>query len=1128
MRKVCSALIMMLFCIVFIAGNERPCFSQEIQATINGTVVDQTGAVVPNASITIFRVDTNTIERTIATNQSGGYVVTNLVPSVYKITVKAQNFKSFVAENVVLHVAEKLSVNAVLVPGEVSENVVVQADEIALQTDTAAQSTTITGAQVRELELNNRNFQQLVTLQPGVASSLGDEAGYGLNSNTDISVNGARETANNWTVDGADINDSGSNGTLLNMPSVDAIQEFTLERSMYDASFGRSAGGQVLVATKSGTNAFHGDLYEFVRNDILNANTYFGNKTGTARGIERYNNFGFTLGGPIYIPKLYNTNRNKAFFFWSEEWRKVSSPTTANFTAATSDMLNGLISGTVSGAASGCTTYNSSTNKTQISSSCYSSNTKVYLSNIFSKYPANNGDDYTYTYSSKDNFRQDTIRLDYNLNSNLKFFARYMKDTLPSNDPMGLWAGNNYPNVANTALQVPGTNVVGNLVWTISPRMVNELEFAYTEGNIQSSWIGTQPANDTSLINQLTNNWAYKDPYNRLPDISINSGENGISDGSTPYHETNMDRNVFDNFSLVLNKHTLRAGATASWMLKSENASNGTASFTFNKWSDFLLGNVAAYSQSSTDIIPDLRYTTFEGYVQDDWKALQRLTINIGLRYSYFPSPYDAANTMSNFDPSLYSVSEAPTLDSLTGEFVSGQTVTPATYGNGLIFPSGKACTNAQAISSQVSCSPYGNKVNPNSNGNIAPRFGFSWGIGSNNRLVLRGGYGIFYDRMLNGMWEQNAFANPPLVQSTEEQNTSFDKPMSGTTVISLAPVHLSTTGMTTLKIPSYQSYNLSLQQKFREGLMIEVAYVGSQQRHLLGEIDRNQPTLAVRQANQNANVNAIRPYSGYSYIATRASIFSGNYNSLQASLNYHTTKGLTFGAAYTWSKVLANSGMDRDTTAYDTYNLKGEYGPEPFNEPQVFVFNYVYDLPFFKAQHNLKNYLLGGWQVSGITTMKSGFSTTVTQSTDPFACTENADGSCVSGSAANTFPGGLGMSPIDSSVQVRANQVGSVHYKKSMDKWFDTFSFADATGEFGSAKVGSVLGPGQQNWDIGVMKNVKFAGRYSFQLRGEFFNAFNHTSPSTIDTAITDSTFGEVTATHNPRNIQLGAKLYF
>ncbi len=1121
-------LVFLLCTMLFYAGHYVTGSAQELQATISGIVTDTSRAAITGASITIHRNDTNTTERTTLTSGDGNFVATNLSPSTYTIIVKAKGFKTFVAEQVTVHVSQKLNLDVMLEVGTVNQSIVVEADAVTLQTESAAQSTTVTGSQVRELELDNRNFQQLVTLQPGVSSTLGDTAGYGLNSNTNISVNGARQTANNWTVDGADINDSGSNGTLLNLPSVDAIQEFTLERSMYDASFGRSAGGQVVVATKSGTDVFHGDLYEFNRNNVFNANSYFDKLTNPVipRGIERYNNFGFTLGGPLYIPKVYNTSKNKAFFFWSEEWRKVSDPTTVNFPAATPDMLNGLVSGKVANAPAGCTTYNPSANTTQINPACYSKNSSVYLSNILSKYPANNGQNYTFTYSALDNFRQDTGRLDYNVTSKLKFFARYMKDTIPSNEPMGLYSGNNFPGIVNTSLQVPGTNVVGNLLWTISPKMVNELEFAYTEGNIESSLVGSEPANDASLISSLTNNWAFTDPYHRLPSVYIESGIVGVSQSYAPYHETNMDRNAFDNFSLVLNRHTIRAGGTVSWMLKSENAANGTAQFYFNTWSDFLLGNVVNYHQSSPDIVPDLRYTNFEGYVQDDWKLSRQLTLNIGLRYSYFPGPSDADNTMSNFLPSLYDPSAAPVLNPLTGNFVAGQSMIPANYANGLVFPKGTACAHAQAISSQVVCSPYGAAVNPNSNGNVAPRFGFSWGVTANT--VLRGGYGIFYDRMLNGMWEQNAFGNPPLVQSAQQQNTSFDNPMQGQSVIPLGPTPLTMTGIPDLKIPSYQSYNLSIQQKLDAGTTFEIAYVGSQQRHLLGEIDLNQPTLAVRQAHPTDNVNAIRPYAGYSYLKDRISVFSGNYNALQTQITHHSPKGLTVSAAYTWSKVLANSPIDRDTAANNTYNLHNEYGPEPFNDPQIFIFNYIYELPFFKEQHGLVGHVLGGWEVSGITTMKSGFSQTVTQSTDSFACTLNPDGSCLAGSPANTYPGGLGMAPIDGSVQIRADQVGPVHLKKSMAQWFDTSSFTRAVGDFGSSHPGSIVGPGQQNWDIGAMKNIRFENRYSFQLRGEFFNAFNHTSPSAVDSVVSDPTFGQVTATHSPRNIQMGGKFYF
>jgi hypothetical protein len=1100
---------------------------QELQATINGSVLDKSGAAVAGVTVVFHRNDTNTDERTVLSDAHGSYVATNLPPATYTVSFRGTGFKEYTAQNVTVYVSQKLTLNAALQPGEVTESVVVEADPVTIQTESAAQSATVTGEQVRELELNNRNFQQLVTLQPGVVNNLGDSPGYGLNSTTDVSVNGVRGTANNWTVDGADINDSGSNGTLLNIPSVDAIQEFTLQRSQYDASFGRSAGGQVLVATKSGTHAFHGDVYEFVRNDILNANSYFNKQVPIPRGVERYNNFGFTLGGPVYIPKLFNTHKDKLFFFWSEEWRKVSSPTPVNIPAATTAMLGGLVTDQVTGAPAGCTTP-AAGGATQINPNCFSANAKLYISNVLSKFPANNGSTYVASYSALNNFRQDIVRIDYPITSKLRFFARYMKDTLPSNQPTGLWGGANFPGVVNVGLQVPGTNAVGNITYVISSKMVNEFEFAYSEGNILATLNG--PANDPALTGQFTGTLAYKDAYGRLPSVSI-PGVTVVSEGSAPYHEQNLDRNIFDNFSWTLGKHTLRFGATAQWMMKSENASNGAASFTFASYSDFLLGNVAAYAQANRDIIPDLRYTNLEAYVQDDWKATSRLSVNVGVRYSYFPSPTDPANTLSNFVPSLYLSTSAPTLDPSSGNFVSTGTLKPSTYANGLIFPGGSSCTQAQAISAQVQCSPFGSQVNPGANANSAPRIGFSFDVFGNQKTVVRSGYGIFYDRTLNGMWEQNAFTNPPLVQSTNVQNGKFDQPLGGTLTTSTGPNALEMTGDTTAKldVPSYQTFNLSVQDQLTPSTVLEVAYVGSAGRHLLGEIDRNQPTLAAREANPTANVNLVRPYVGYAYIKDRLTNFSSNYNALQVSLNHRTRSGLTLGASYTYSKTLADSVSDRDTASNNSYDLHSSYGPTTYNQPHIFVANYVYTLPFYRSQQGFAGHILGGWEVSGITTFVSGMSNTITQALDPFACTANEAGTaCATGSAPNTYFGGLGMGTLNGSVQVRVDQVAKTHYPKTITQWFNQSSFVAASGHFGSSSVGSVYGPGQENWDIGAMKNVKFLDRYSLQIRGEFFNAFNHTNPSAIDTSINDTNFGQVTATHTPRTIQIGMKLYY
>ncbi|MBV8573409.1 MAG: TonB-dependent receptor plug domain-containing protein [Acidobacteriaceae bacterium] len=1010
-----------------------------------------------------------------------------------------------------------------------TQTVTVEESAAPVETNSGAQAGTITGNQVRSLNLNNRNFEQLVTLQPGVVSNLPDEVGFGLNNSTSISVNGARVTSNNWTVDGADINDSGSNGTLLNVPSVDAIQEFTLQRSSYDAEYGRSGGGQVLVATKSGTNQFHGDAYEFVRNNYFNANSFFGNLAGQPTPIERYNDFGFTIGGPLFIPKIYKRQVSKTYFFWSEEWRKSSTPNTQSYSVPTNAELGGVFPGDLTSIApAGCVAYNGSTST--INPSCYSQNSKAYLSNVFSKFSANagNGTQYVQNYTQLNNYRQDIVRIDQTFTDKIHFFARFMQDDVPENFPLGLFTTPNFPGIAAAATDSPGKNAVGNLTWTLSPTVVNELEFAYSWGGINASLSGV--ANDPSFVGSLTNNFAYTDPYGRAPTVNISDLNVGLFEGSAPYFERNLDRNVFDNLSWTKGNHTIRAGFTVQWMQKTENASSGAANFTFQPsgsipaFANFLLGNVATYSQPSRDTVPDLHYFNLEGYIQDDWKVTPKLTLNMGVRYSYFPSPTDVHNTLNNFDPTVYSGAGAPLIDPVSGNFLAGQSLVPGNYTNGIIFPVGAACTAAKALGPQVTCSPYGNLVNPNSNNNIAPRFGFAYDPTGKGKTAIRGGYGVFYDRTLNGIWEQNAFTDPPLVQSTTITNTNFDRVLGGTVSVPLGPAGLIATGTPQFKVPSYQDFNFSVQQELARNTVFEIAYVGTLGRHLLGEVDLNQPTLTARILSPMAQVNAIAPFLGYSDILTRTPNFTSNYNSLQVALTRRVSQGLTLQLSYTWSKNLTNMPYDRGYATYNTYNYNMTYGPSQYNQPQTFVASYVYDLPFFRRQQGFVGHVLGGWEISGITTVASGQSITITQASDPFNSADFPG-------APGTYPGGLGID-YTADFAIRTNVVPGQRLKGpgtgTRLQWFNTGAFSPAIGQFGNEGVGVILGPGEQIWDLAALKNFNVGERFSFQLRCETFNTFNHTNFSGVSTNINSNTFGQVTSAHDPRNLQLGLKLNF
>ncbi len=1162
-------------------------FAQQLAATLTGTVTDASGAVVPNATIVVHSEETNADVRSVTATSTGGFNITNIPAGRYTVTVNSSGFQTFVAKDVILNVAEKHTLDVQLKAGQVSERVEVTASNTPIQTTTAEQSGTVTGDQVRELALNNRNFEQLILLQPGVANQLPDKVGFGLANNTSISVNGARTGANNYTVDGADINDSGSNGTLLNTPSIDAIREFTLERSNYDAAFGRSGGGQVVVATKTGTNEFHGSAYEFNRNNYYNANTFSGRASIAAGNalsadntvpIERYNDYGFTLGGTLFIPKFFHPQKNKTYFFWSEEWRKASTPATNTINVPTTGQLGGVFpwildttpgtanynlyvnqvavysstlpAGCVTSTAPGATSATPQTSTISLATAgCVSQNAAAYLNAFMLPNPPNNstGDQLITNYSQLNNFRQDIIRLDQNIGDKVRLFGRYMEDVVPQNEPFSLWGGGNYPGVENTSLNAPGRNLVFNATYTISPRVVNEIEYVDSWGAINSTLNGI--ANSPAFLSQLTNNTAYQDPNHRAPNVTI-TGLTGLGNGSAPYFERNIDKNIFDNLSLQYGNHTIRTGFTSMWMQKTENASAGAASFNFNDangnsaFANFLLGQAYSYSQPSKDTIPHLRYVNFEFYVQDDWKVTRKLTVNAGIRYSYFPSPTDSNNTLVNFNPLLYSANNAAVIDpvsgNMTGLTASGSATDATKYANGLIFPKGAACAAAQAIAPQVSCSPFGSRVNPSSNNNWGPRLGLAYDPFGDGKWAVRAGFGVFYDRTLNGIWEQNAFSDPPLVQTTAINNNGnaslnlFDAPLSGQAAgAPLGPVALTTTGSPTFKVPSYMQYNLSVQHEIMPNTVLEVGYVGTKGTHLLGDIDFGQPTVAARLAAPGADVNAIRPYLGYGAINDRNPVYTSNYNSLQASLNRRFSKGLTLGASYTWSKLLTTNPYDRGLSAYNSYDLKQSYGPSVLNTPQMLVVSYVYDFPFYKSQRGFAGQALGGWELSGITTIQSGQSQIITQSDDPWdlVTTTNSTISCTIGGSITScplYPGGLGMTRPGESVYIRPDQVGNPHGPKTAAEFFNPAAFAVAVGHFGSSRPGAVLGPGFQVWDMSLIKNFRFAERVGLQLRLETFNTFNHGNPFGIDTNVGDSNFGAVTSWHDPRNVQLGAKINF
>ena len=851
MRALFCMFALLLLCSPLIAR------AQELSATLSGVVTDSSGAVIPHASVAIALGGVNGSTRIVETDGSGNYVATNLTPGTYSITVTATGFETYKANNIVLDVAEKHAVNVEVKTGATSTTVVVEDNPVSVDTETGGQAGTITGVQIQELEISSRNFEQLITLQPGVVNQLGDEPN---SSGIAISVNGARTSANNWTVDGADINDSGSNATVVNEPSMDSIQEITLERGNYDAGYGRSGGGQILVATRSGGSTFHGEGYEYVRNTMFDANDWLNEHSQVANGQpnkpgeNHHNVYGFTIGGPIYIPKVYNESKNKTFFFWSEDWHKITSAASSQtITTPTTGEVQGTFAGNITGQYPQAT-YDPATNTSTIPTSAFSKNAQVYLTGLFTP-NANSSGQLTLNLPSETSYRNDIVRIDHYFNDKLHFYARGMNDVMPVSEPMGLWAGNNYPGAAAASVDSPGKNVVGNLTWSISPKVVNELEFVYAQGTYHSSFNGSQFANSASALGALQpNTEQFNDPYGRLPAINI-TGVTGFSPGSTPWKERNLDRSYFDNLSLAYGKHTLRFGFQLQQMLKSENAVAGGATFGFGTgntgdvpFADFLLGNVVQYTQQNKDTIPDLQYFNSEAYIQDDWKLNHKLTLNLGLRWSSFPSPNDKAEHPGQLRSSA--LQRAAGTDDRPGkrELRSGPICRRLQPGTCHLcqrhhLPAGPGTAEPRRpILRRSNARPSAKTIDPTYSANFAPRVGFAYNPDGHGVMSIRGGFGIFYDRVLNGIFEQSAFYDPPEVQSVTVNNTNFDKPLAVAGATNYGPNLLWTTGTPAFKVPSYSDYNLTVERQLLPSTIASVAYVGGKARHLIGEFDMNQP----------------------------------------------------------------------------------------------------------------------------------------------------------------------------------------------------------------------------------------------------------------------------------------------
>ena len=1135
-------------------------WAQAVSGSISGTVTDSTGASVPGASVTLTNTDRGLLVRTLTTNQAGFYAAPSLPLGMYTVKVEAPGFKVDEVTGLNLHVNDALTINRKLLIGSTSQEVSVRADAIQLNFQDASSATLISGTQVRELSLPGRNYEQLVSLQPGVSYGGGDQLYIGLSNPSgetnvvSFSVNGNRNSANNWTLDGADNVDRGSNLTLLAYPSIDAIAEFKTLRGTFSAEYGRSASSQIDVITRSGTNAFHGTAYEFFRNNVLNANSYLNNKNGVKRPLLRYNDFGYTLGGPVWIPHIYN-GRDKTFFFFSQEFRRVITyaPLT-NFGVPTlaerqGNFGNVLVCGSVNASTGGCNTAPT----TQIDPSTFSPMAQEYLKDVFAAVPAPGGTDgHTLITNQRNIFNQtqEIARIDQSFGQKLNVFFRFINDSIPTVEPGGLFSGSGYPGVQTTSTNSPGRTYLAHATYVINPKLLIDGGYAYSSGAIVSNPTGqVLSANSPDIKPTLP----FPVTLGRIPALTFSGGQ-GIG-GFGPYRDYDRNHNGFVNLSKTLGQHSIRVGVTYNHYQKTEDAGGGNqGSFSFTNtgafflckgnpptnspcsptaaqtafnyqqsFANFLTGFASNFNQTSIDITPNIQNNSFEAYTQDDWKATSRLTLNLGVRYSYFPQPVDNSHLLTTFDPTLYNRANAPTIDRKGFLCIPGAPCAGGVLPNPTYNP-----LNGISINGQTS--PYGQQVGKSYNLNFAPRVGFAYDLFGNGKSALRGGYGIAYDTALYGIYEQNIFTNPPFVQSPNIPNTSFDNPAAGTAKLNINPLSLRSTSPK-FSTPYSQQFSLDLQQQLASNLVLDMGYFGDLGRHLIGIVDLNTVPVGAYLAaglgstipgdtvkrittSNTPTLNQIRPYQGYTALNTIEPWFNSGYNSLQVSLQKRFSGSSLIDVNYTWSRSLTDNQSDRSTAPQNVYDIRAEYGRSSLDRNQILTGDFVYELPFLKNQPGFVGRVGGGWEVSGIVSMNSGlpFTATISNGLDP---------------------GGLGiLGP--SAAGTRPDQIGDPNAgpsRHTFQRWFNTSAFAPVPAGVvrpGNARRGTINGPGFQRWDLSFFKNFKVWKGSSFQFRAETTNTFNHTNFDSISTSSTSSLFGQVIATRDPRIMQLGLKFNF
>lgn len=1155
------------------------------EATIVGTVTDSSGAVVPGAVVTVKNVDKGTT-RSLTTNSDGQYAAPSLSIGRYDVRAEAKGFKGNEQKGIVLNVADRTRVDFRLEVGSAQETISVEASAVAVQTDTGEVSTVINGEQISQLGANGRSLYSLFALTPGASSIQADKGGFTpVSGDSTVSINGQRAGHNLQLLDGGEnLDRGGSSGSV--MPSIDAIAEFSNLTSNYSAEYGLSSAATITTAIKSGTKQFHASAWEYFRNDDLDARNYF-NPAPQKVAELRFNVYGFNAGGQVPILKEHPT-----FFFYNMEWRSEVDGGLLNLPVPLASEYPD-----AGGAGTGAvlpTSYNGKTldfvaptgivgfgancpggappagivpgqpfpNNT-IPDCLINSNAKALLTaggkygGIFPR--PNTGVDFIGGNNSPTTLREEIARIDHQFTPKFSVFGHWVSEQISQTYGTTQWSGDNVPSIADV-FGNPSYSAVVHTTYVISPTLLNEASFNYNGNRIHIIPDGLVSAPSAFTFNRL---FTGPNANNRIPSINLNGATGADYTANwTPWNNKADDYQLRDDVSWTRGAHQFKFGFSWALYKKGQDAfANTEGNFNFNgtfttptgcvssstvscgyDFADYLLGYAQQYTEDAVKITGQWNNISLASYIQDNWRVTPRLTLNLGLRWDGIPHTYEANQQSSNFYPNLYNPAAAATFDA-NGNICSKNSV-PACAGGasaGLSTSPNPILAGVQFYTNGIGIGgkngiPKG-LVN-DSWANFGPRIGFSYDLTGQGKTVVRGGFGLMYER-IQGNDMYNGAVNPPGDLSPTLNNVSLTNPglavKTGTVITpALLPVlPLNVTGIATYYPPplSYQ-FSLGVQQALGARAVFGVSYVGSQNRHENFYQEINLPPLAdvpALVASGGTGINQLMSYPGFHGIRLAENGANSNYNSLQVDLHGRVRRDLQLQFGYTYSRAIDevglanNSGGDLSDSTNPYAGPAYDRGPSNYDRTHVAFLNFVYELPFFKDSSNrFMRATVGGWELAGIITAESG---------PPLNLGINGE------NAASVIPNAGGSSSWNNGN--RPNIVAPISYPHTVSEWFNPASFAapacvtgpDCWGNFG---FDGLRGPGRDDWNLSLVKTFAFTERFKLQFRADSFNVWNHTqfkgdaNNGGISLDQGASNFGAITNAFDPRVFQLALKAFF